>query len=481
VSVNVNVQVNVKGFAAVTVLVCLIALSFSAQTPHDYTATPVAALSTELDDLPFGADSEWIYVMQYGAESGAQYFRAPRNSDATHPGVLEATSLQTIRDEAWSELGVISHVSVDADRQLAVISAKPYPGAGDFDLFISSLTKRGYSRPYPLYSLNTAGDEVYPQFTSSGLYYSSNNDIYFASKKHQWQKAVALDAPINTSADEISIAILNDHEMYVSSNRAGGGFDVYLLSYEVDENLASGYTLELVCNGLPVTGAEISWVALDTGNPVFEGLTDVSGQLSLEGLPSSRTLGLRVGSIETPTKPGSVVRILNLAGKIVRTYDVGRSGLLAADFLPLDEVDDLNLLTSLDLSTLPGRSPALISIHFEIDSKSPTETSLQDLDGWWVDIKNSLFLGSDSPLIIEGHADITGSLGSNDRLSELRAVWFKEWLLDKGMDESRLSTRGMGARFPMVVCPDNSSGSSDFCPPEVHAANRRVELRWKVD
>jgi hypothetical protein len=32
-----------------------------------------------------------------------------------------------------------------------------------------------------------------------------------------------------------------------------------------------------------------------------------------------------------------------------------------------------------------------------------------------------------------------------------------------------------------VVCPDNSSGSSDFCPPEVHAANRRVELRWKVD
>ncbi|MEO2158409.1 MAG: hypothetical protein ABGX31_03635, partial [bacterium] len=92
--------------------------------------------------------------------------------------------------------------------------------------------------------------------------------------------------------------------MYVSSNRAGGGFNVYLLSYEVDENLASGYTLELSCDGLPVIGAEISWVELDTGNPVFEGLTDVSGKLSLEGLPSSRTLGLRVGSVETPTKPG---------------------------------------------------------------------------------------------------------------------------------------------------------------------------------
>ena len=472
---------NVKWLAAFIALVCLLPFGFSAQNLHEYSATPVAALSTELDDLPFGADSKWIYVMQYGAESGAQYFRAPRNSDATNPGALEATPLQTIRDEAWSELGVISHVSVDTDRQLAVISAKPYPGAGDFDLFISSLTKRGYSPPHPLYSLNTSGDEVYPQFTSRGLYYSSNNDIYFAAKKHQWQKAVALDAPINTSADEISIAILNDHEMYISSNRAGGGFNVYLLSYEVDENLASSYTLELSCDGRPVIGAEISWVELDTGNPVFEGLTDVSGKLSLEGLPSSRTLGLRVGSVETPTKPGAVVRILNIDGEIVRTYDVGSSGLLSADFLPLDEVDDLSLFASLDSSKLPSRSSALISIHFEIDSQSPTEESLQDLDGWWVDIKNSILLGSDSPLIIEGHADITGSLGSNDRLSELRAVWFKGWLLDRGMDESRLSTRGMGARFPMVVCPDISSANADFCPPEVHAANRRVELRWKVD
>ena len=471
----------VKGLAAFIALVCLLPFGFSAQTLHDYTATPVAALSTELDDLPFGADSKWIYVMQYGPESGAQYFRAPRNSDATNPGALEATPLQTIRDEAWSELGVISHVSVDPDRQLAVISAKPYPGAGDFDLFISSLTKRGYSSPHPLYSLNTSGDEVYPQFTSRGLYYSSNNDIYFASRKHQWQNAVALDAPINTSADEISIAILNDHEMYVSSNRAGGDFNVYLLSYEVDENLASGYTLELSCDGLPVKGAEISWVELDTGNPVFEGLTDVSGKLSLEGLPSSRTLGLRVGSVEVPTKPGAVVRILNIDGEIVRTYDVGSSGLLSADFLPLDKVDDLSLFASLDSSKLPSRSPALISIHFEIDSKSPTEASLQDLDGWWLDMKNSILRSNDSPLIIEGHTDITGSLGSNDRLSEQRAVWLKDWLLARGMDESRLSTRGMGARFPMEVCSDNSSVNSNFCPPEVHAANRRVELRWKVD
>ena len=471
----------VKGLVTFMVLVCLFSEEFSAQLSQEYMAIPVSALSTELDDIIFGADSKWIYVMQYGAESGAQYFRAPRNTDATQPGVLEVNSLQTVWDEAWSELGIISHVSVDADRQLAVISAKPFPGAGDFDLFISSLNKKGYSRPYPLYSLNTSGDEVYPQFTSSGLYYSSNNDIYFASRKYQWQKAALLAEPINTSSDEISIAILNDHEMYVSSNRAGGSFDVYLLSFEVDENLVSGYSLELICDGLPVMGVEISWVELDTGNPIFEGLTDELGRLSLDGLPSSQTLGLRVGSVETPTKPGSVVRILNLDGKIVRTYDVGRGGLLAADFLPLDEVGNLRLLASLDSSKLPGRSPALISLHFERGSTSPTESSLQELDSWWMEIKDLLLFGSYSPLIIEGHTDITGRYGFNDRLSELRAVWFKDWLLEGGIEASKLSTIGMGARFPMEICPDNSSSDIDDCPPEVHAANRRVELRWKVD
>tara|TARA_B110000459_G_C16625877_1_gene505745 strand:- start:10147 stop:11571 length:1425 start_codon:yes stop_codon:yes gene_type:complete len=466
----------VRSLVAFIAFASLVFSGFSAQTPFEYSATFIPALSTNLDDLPFGADSDWIYVMQYGSESGAKYFRAPRKADATSPGILEQTSIQAVRDEAWSGLGVISHVSVDTDRQIAVISAKPYPGAGDFDLFISSLTKKGYSRPYPLYSLNTSGDEVYPQFTSSGLYYSSSNDIYFASRKHQWQKSELLPSPINTPFDEISIAILNDHEMYVSSNRKGEGFDVYLLSYSTGENLATGYYIELVSDGNPLVGVEIKWVEIETNNPVFEGTTNGLGTFSLDGLPSSRTLSLSIGSVEKPAAPGSLVKIINSDGVVVRTYSVGISGFLSADFLPLDKIEHLSLLDTSDSSLLPDRSPAMISLHFDLDSTSPNSTSLHDLESWW-DVNGLRLLSTEDALVIEGHADITGGVGANDILSEKRAVWFKEWLKENGVIDSKLSTRGMGARFPLELCLTRIVD----CPPEIHAANRRVELRWKVD
>ena len=64
-------------------------------------------------------------------------------------------------------------------------------------------------------------------------------------------------------------------------------------------------------------------------------------------------------------------------------------------------------------------------------------------------------------------------------MSEKRAIWFKEWLISKGIDAGLVSTRGMGARFPIEICPEPSPPTLN-CPPEVHAANRRVELRWKV-
>ena len=82
-------------------------------------------------------------------------------------------------------------------------------------------------------------------------------------------------------------------------------------------------------------------------------------------------------------------------------------------------------------------------------------------------------------LVLEGHADVTGATDSNENLSIERAIWFKEWLISKGVDAEKVSTRGMGARFPMKRCP-NISDPLVECPPEVHAVNRRVELRWEV-
>jgi len=477
---------------------------FIAQTSDStFTAKRISLLSTDADDVVFGADSNYIYLQRSG-----ENFRAFRNSDATTPYDTEPVAIMAVSDDAWEGIGNIQHVSIDSDRGLAVISARPYPGASDYDLFISStlepsrlqsrspgkeLGTRKWSRLFPLSSLNTSGDEVFPQFLEGGLYFASNGhhkpsqtrdfDIYFAPRNLQWQSAELLPEPFNTKYDDLSVVILNKDEMYVSSNR-DSNLDVYLVSRPKLEPIASGFTLTITHDNVPLGGILVRWVELagiNKGAPVFEGTTNSDGEMSLDGLPSSKTLSLRVGTANSPPMKGSVIRIYNPKGDFVREYSIRSSGIFTADFLPLDDIYGLVFLQGDDLSTLPSRSPALISLHFDIDSVTPNKESLELLESWWNTNSRSIISQLKStPLVIEGHADMTGVSSKNDVLSERRAVWFKKWLLAKGISSETLSTRGMGARFPMELCPENSPPTPSDCPPEVHAANRRVELRWKV-
>ncbi len=468
--------------------------SIFAQTDNPWSINPVLSLNTSGHDVPFGVDSSYVYLKQEGV-----HLRSPRVSNPALPGTPEKVSIVAIRDEAWDELGEIQHVSIDEKRGLAVISARPYPGAPDYDLFISSTipssrfkkagTSMLWSQAYPLVSLNSSSDEVYPQFIQGGLYFASNRnetdfDIFFAPRHLQWQSASVLDFPINSESDDLSLVVLNDDEMYVCSNRTHSqGFDVYLLSRTKNESLATGFYLELTLDGNPVSGVEVKWVepsGFSRGASVFENTTDTQGVISLDELPSSRVLSMRIGSIESPVNEGAVVRIMNANGEIVRTYTVNTSGVLSVDFLPLDSINDLELNDLLDLSSLPSRYPPIYTLYFDLNIATPTPQSADQLEVWWQNNARDFIVKFQKfALVLEGHADVTGATDSNENLSIERAIWFKAWLISKGVDAEKVSTRGMGARFPVKRCP-NISDPLVECPPEVHAVNRRVELRWEV-
>ena len=468
--------------------------SLFAQTNDPWSINPVLSLNTSGNDVPFGVDSSYVYLKQEGV-----HLRSPRVSNPALPGTPEKVSIVAIRDEAWGELGEIQHVSIDEKRGLAVISARPYPGASDYDLFISSTIpssrfKKGetsvlWSKAYPLVSLNSSSDEVYPQFIQGGLYFASNRnetdfDIFFAPRHLQWQSASVLDFPINSDSDDLSLVVLNDDEMYVCSNRTHSeGFDVYLLSRTKNESLATGFYLELTLDGNPVSGVEVKWVepsGFNRGTSVFENTTDPQGVISLDELPSDRVLSMRIGSVESPVIEGTVVRIVNANGEVVRAYAVNTSGVLSVDFLPLDSINDLDLNDLLDLSGLPSRYPPIYTLYFDLNISTPTTQSADQLEAWWqTNARDFIVKIQEFALVLEGHADVTGTTDSNENLSKKRAVWFKTWLISKGVHAEQVSTRGMGARFPVKRCPNISDPFSD-CPPEVHAVNRRVELRWEV-
>ena len=73
---------------------------------------------------------------------------------------------------------------------------------------------------------------------------------------------------------------------------------------------------------------------------------------------------------------------------------------------------------------------------------------------------------ADLKLTIEGHTDNVGDAAANQTLSEKRAAAVKAYLVGKGIDASRLESKGLGATKPKV--------SNDT--PEGRQTNRRVEL-----
>ena len=67
---------------------------------------------------------------------------------------------------------------------------------------------------------------------------------------------------------------------------------------------------------------------------------------------------------------------------------------------------------------------------------------------------------------IEGHTDNTGSDAHNQALSEKRAISVKAYLVNAGVNASRLTTQGFGSSRP-VASNDTELGRSQ---------NRRVEI-----
>ncbi len=84
----------------------------------------------------------------------------------------------------------------------------------------------------------------------------------------------------------------------------------------------------------------------------------------------------------------------------------------------------------------------------------------------------TILLARDSlPLLeVAGHTDAIGSAERNLELSELRAAAVRDWLIEHGYPDERLTARGYGETEPVA---DNSTTDG-------RAQNRRVELRVRT-
>lgn len=111
------------------------------------------------------------------------------------------------------------------------------------------------------------------------------------------------------------------------------------------------------------------------------------------------------------------------------------------------------------------------NILFDFDKSFLRQESISELNK----INKYMASRGNTELRIDGHADWIGTTEYNLKLSERRAKTAYDFLIDKGVSNSRLSYQFFGEAIP--IAPNANEDGSDN--PEGRQLNRRCE--FKID
>jgi len=325
------------------------------------------------------------------------------------------------------------------------------------DIWKTTMTAEGaFTAPENLGpTINTPGDDAAPFIHSDGrtLYFASNGrvgmggyDLYYSSllPDGSWSEPQNLGYPINTAADEINIFINAAGTMaYMASDKDGGygGLDLY--SFDLDDNLRPN----------PVTYVKGRVKDSETGLPVEASLemVDLVTRQPLYTAKSDMQTGEYLACIQT----GSNV-LLNVSAKGYPFYSENFQ--VEKSYTSLQPYLKDIVLQKAEVGTVV----VLKNIFFDFDRSDLKPESFEEMDRLVSYLEHN-----NVNIEIGGHTDDQGSDEYNDRLSQERAKAVYDYLVQHGIDSSRLSYRGYGKRQPIA---DNTS-------EEGRAANRRTEFK----
>jgi OOP family OmpA-OmpF porin len=198
----------------------------------------------------------------------------------------------------------------------------------------------------------------------------------------------------------------------------------------------------------------------------LEDPSDFEGQFSAAG--SAVALGLGAGAVRLENENGVVLRLSGGARGLGLV--LGAEGL----HVTLGEIPELPepppvaapppLVPVAAAAPDPCQETVVLGLlHFDDDSAEVGPDATEEIGR----AAERLLECPDERVRIDGYTDATGSPDYNILLSKRRAEAVKALLVDRGVAEDRLTTRGFGATDPV--------GSNET--PDGRANNRRVALR----
>lgn len=87
------------------------------------------------------------------------------------------------------------------------------------------------------------------------------------------------------------------------------------------------------------------------------------------------------------------------------------------------------------------------------------------------DVVSTLRKEIKTTVLVEAHTDTRGNIDYNNKLSQQRANEVKTYLVEQGIEPTRITAIGYGSTRPLIECTD-----MDLCSEETHQKNRRTEI-----
>ena len=347
-----------------------------------------------------------------------------------------------------------SQPSLSADgNTLYFVSNRP-GGVGGRDIWWTVRVNGNWTAPKNLGDqVNSFKDETTPfiHFSGETLFFSSNGypgmggfDLFKINRRDTvWEKPENLGSPINSYRDEVALLVAADGEEGYFAKEIKKGrqiSDSKIVSFKLPDTLKpvkSSYVIGKVIdeeNKEPLK-ASVEVVDLHSEDVLYRNASDsLTGQYYMV-LPTNKELG------------GYVKR----KGYLYKdfSFSVG-SGIIDSLVIELSKIE-------------LGKRIILRNIYFETDSHHLNEKSNVEIES----AADLLLSNPDLVIQIEGHTDNVGRDDYNLDLSMRRAREVYKALIAKGINESKLQSKGFGSSKP--IRPNDSEANRQ--------SNRRIEFR----
>lgn len=366
-------------------------------------------------------------------------------------GVTVSSIYHTTKNETgWNKPSLLNTVNIvgynskqpfcTSDGKYLFFSSDRPGGTGKYDIWFTTLNEDGTTGE-PVNAgtiINTTNDEQAPFYhtNQSALVFSSNGrtgmggyDLFMSNGTvNGWSAVQNMGHPVNSARDDAYFFVSEQNNLLqnslVSSDRGSDCcLETYVVTKAPKKRKLTGIVRDLT-TGEPLSNAEVT--LKDATGKTWKQTTDTDG---------SYVFNLENKGANTLTITKEYYKEKNTASQIETTNEQDWS---TDVFKNKDEFIEKRVIL---------RPETVVTIYFDFDKYNLKDSAVMMLDS----VYNVLIETPGATLQISGYTDGKGTIEYNKVLSDRRARATANYLIQKGIDSSRITFESFGACCPIEM------------------------------